>query len=286
MVIVSSVGRGGSNYRHDVCLIQLMLNEWRQSRHMRLLAVDGIVGSLTIAAIEDFQKAETRITDGRIDRDGPTVRKLVPMYNGFVASYIIHGCRDLFQKFDGQMSSSKRTLPSDFNSSYLEIKQQVGTLGSIASTVPVVGARAAVFRPPVVIGVVIVDDITILILALLVLLFAMALIIAKPAIEELVRQLIILMSKIKDMVDELIEAIKEAARQNLRQFQRCKGLFDQIMALSAQILAEMEALKQLKPTDEFTRERLVRKLADDMQRLQDLARRFFDCMALSSMPLV
>jgi hypothetical protein len=94
------------------------------------------------------------------------------------------------------------------------------------------------------------------------------------------------MSKIKDMIDEIIEAIKQAAQQNLRQFQRCKALFDQIILLAAEVLAEMEALKQLKPTDEFTRERLVRKLADDLQRLQDLTREFFNCMGLGSIPLV
>jgi len=259
---------------------------------MKLLAVDGIVGPLTIAAIEAFQKEDTRIIDGRIDRDGPTIKKLVPTYNGFIASFIIKNCRELFQSFDRQLSSSGQSLPSHFGDKYSQIRREINMLSAYfqfgtASMMLVgvsSGTRVAIVSP--VIGVVIVDDITILILALFVLLFATAIIIAKPALEALLRQLIILMSKIKDMIDEIIEAIKQAAQQNLRQFQRCKALFDQIILLAAEVLAEMEALKQLKPTDEFTRERLVRKLADDLQRLQDLTREFFNCMGLGSIPLV
>jgi len=40
------------------------------------LAVDGLVGPLTIAAIEKYQRRQLGWADGRVDPDGPTIRAL------------------------------------------------------------------------------------------------------------------------------------------------------------------------------------------------------------------
>lgn len=64
------------NIPGDVRYVQFLLNDWRRDKGLSTLAEDGIVGPLTNAAIRDFQKAQTGIVDGRVDVNGPTIRKL------------------------------------------------------------------------------------------------------------------------------------------------------------------------------------------------------------------
>jgi peptidoglycan hydrolase-like protein with peptidoglycan-binding domain len=70
------VGAGAVNHRSDVKYVQFLLSEWRYREGGQRLAVDGIVGRLTSAAITEFQRKLTRIVDGRVDPDGPTIRML------------------------------------------------------------------------------------------------------------------------------------------------------------------------------------------------------------------
>jgi peptidoglycan hydrolase-like protein with peptidoglycan-binding domain len=60
----------------DVRYVQFLLNDWRRERGLSTLEEDGIAGPLTNAAIRDFQNAETDIADGRVDVNGPTIRRL------------------------------------------------------------------------------------------------------------------------------------------------------------------------------------------------------------------
>jgi len=71
-----SVGKGGTNSREDVSIVQLLLNGWLGVNNMTLLKVDGICGPLTQRAINSFQSANCRIQDGRVDPHGPTLRAL------------------------------------------------------------------------------------------------------------------------------------------------------------------------------------------------------------------
>jgi hypothetical protein len=54
-VLSASVGAGGANQAPDVGLVQILLNVMRGMQDKTLLAVDGIPGPLTIAAIREFQ---------------------------------------------------------------------------------------------------------------------------------------------------------------------------------------------------------------------------------------
>lgn len=74
-LITGSVGAGGTNRAVDVRVVQLLLNGWlARANH---LAVDGIVGPLTTAAIVQFQQAaQVPAADGRVDPAGPTMRAL------------------------------------------------------------------------------------------------------------------------------------------------------------------------------------------------------------------
>lgn len=67
MPISQSVGRDGTNLRREVQYVQALLNVFRAERGQTALDLDGLVGPLTIEAIEGFQSAETGIVDGRVD---------------------------------------------------------------------------------------------------------------------------------------------------------------------------------------------------------------------------
>ena len=76
--ISASVGQGGRNRRDDTVTIQTMLNDVpaAESGPQPRLAVDGIVGGLTVAAIRRFQMRQLGWADGRIDPAGPTLARL------------------------------------------------------------------------------------------------------------------------------------------------------------------------------------------------------------------
>jgi len=75
--ISGSVGRGGTNLRNDVLLVQQLINS-----HLPIplhpLKVDGICGALTIQAIEEIQRRNLRMNppDGKVDSNGATFRFL------------------------------------------------------------------------------------------------------------------------------------------------------------------------------------------------------------------
>lgn len=76
-MIRNSVGKKGTNKKSEVQLVQEALNR-SVLRPQKLLKVDGIVGPLTISAIERFQKHIVGFSspDGLIDVDGKTWGKL------------------------------------------------------------------------------------------------------------------------------------------------------------------------------------------------------------------
>jgi peptidoglycan hydrolase-like protein with peptidoglycan-binding domain len=76
MPISKSVGKGGSNLRREVRYVQNLLNAWRQQHGRPKIKVDGVLGPETIGAIEDFQRAVTRVVDGRVDPNGPSIKAL------------------------------------------------------------------------------------------------------------------------------------------------------------------------------------------------------------------
>ena len=82
MPIRASVGDGGMNDRDDVLVVQRLLNKWNSTTPQPELAEDGQFGVELVDAITVFQQMITKLVDGRIDVDGPTIRTLerVPGY--------------------------------------------------------------------------------------------------------------------------------------------------------------------------------------------------------------
>ena len=71
-----SVGRDGHNNRQDVGVVQTLLNAVRRRTGGRLLAIDGLAGPKTIAAIEAFQQENCSVVDGRVDPGRETIMRL------------------------------------------------------------------------------------------------------------------------------------------------------------------------------------------------------------------
>lgn len=76
--IESSVGHNGQNVKSSVMTVQYLLNcvPAAQGGPEPELAVDGIVGPRTIAAIKRFQARKVGFADGRVDPGGKTLAAL------------------------------------------------------------------------------------------------------------------------------------------------------------------------------------------------------------------
>jgi hypothetical protein len=77
-MIADSVGGGCPNRRDDVLVVQSLLNvAYARIRvPSRTIAVDGILGSETHAALLHFQRAQTGTADGRVEPGGRTLARL------------------------------------------------------------------------------------------------------------------------------------------------------------------------------------------------------------------
>ena len=76
MRLKGSVGRGGANIPGDVLYVQYLLNDWRNENGRQLIALDGVVGPATIAAIVDFQTAQTHFVDALVDTNKASIHAL------------------------------------------------------------------------------------------------------------------------------------------------------------------------------------------------------------------
>ncbi len=78
VAIRASVGQGGANNSADTRAVQIALNAVPATPGGAgdSLAVDGLVGPLTVGAITRFQNADCRIKGGRCDPRGPTLALL------------------------------------------------------------------------------------------------------------------------------------------------------------------------------------------------------------------
>jgi peptidoglycan hydrolase-like protein with peptidoglycan-binding domain len=86
---MGGVGRGGMNQAADVRLVQRLLNDSRGRGRLVLLVDDGLVGPKTIAAIELYQRSCGLTADGRVDRGGPTIRRLLNEHVAALSAGII-----------------------------------------------------------------------------------------------------------------------------------------------------------------------------------------------------
>ncbi|MBV8226806.1 MAG: peptidoglycan-binding protein [Verrucomicrobia bacterium] len=97
-MIASSVGKGGANRRDDTRAIQGLLGDLQIATGTIPLAIDGIVGPKTIAAIVAFQQQNLGLpVDGRIDPGGPTMSGLDEKCAYLYATLIFNQATPLFR---------------------------------------------------------------------------------------------------------------------------------------------------------------------------------------------
>ena len=75
-MIRNSVGQDGFNEANDVLYVQLLLCDWLVRTGRAEIAIDGACGPMTISAIITFQNEETSVTDGLIEVDKNTIKRL------------------------------------------------------------------------------------------------------------------------------------------------------------------------------------------------------------------
>jgi peptidoglycan hydrolase-like protein with peptidoglycan-binding domain len=87
----ASVGRDGTNHLYDVVIVQALLNgvPADQGGPDAQLAVDGLIGSGTISAIETFQSHHSPVVDGRVDPGGGTLTSLNALSTADLAATVI-----------------------------------------------------------------------------------------------------------------------------------------------------------------------------------------------------
>lgn len=141
LAIRSPVGFGATNNRDDVRTVQQLLNH-NSTPPRRLLAVDGIFGPKTRAAIEDFQVVVVRMAraDGRVDPGRNTIRLLKDPQTKMVWSVSV-GTQtlatttrfqdEMLQEFaqKGKQNEWQRFWDEVVVSSVPDVKMFIGTLG-------------------------------------------------------------------------------------------------------------------------------------------------------------
>jgi peptidoglycan hydrolase-like protein with peptidoglycan-binding domain len=114
MSISDSVGDGGTNRVDDVLRVQSLLNQFRINNGRKPIEVDGKVGPETIGAIRDFQQTVTHEVDGRVDTDGPAIKKLEELIEAKVFEAAVLGMIGVIADYDPRTASihSDNTISS------------------------------------------------------------------------------------------------------------------------------------------------------------------------------
>lgn len=104
MPISDSVGEDGVNVLADVVRVQSLLNEFRRKNGRGTIQIDGKVGPQTIGAIRDFQQATTHVVDGRVDPDGPAIKKLEELIQARVLQVAMLGVLSVISEYDPRVT--------------------------------------------------------------------------------------------------------------------------------------------------------------------------------------
>lgn len=293
MPIQASVGRGGANRRDDILLVQKYLNVARRQAGLPLVVVDGLIGPETIGAITAFQATHRGVVDGRVDPRGAAITELDRIASTAGEAQLR---ADLVQVLDGlaqRLDQWGTVLPADLTAKFGAIRSAVMRLqgGPVRPTNSSPTISTALYtsgphRPMVLAvapalagGAVIVVQAMILTLiatmALLILIQAMPHI--SRAVEDLLRQIQVLMASIVDTINEAIEGIEDLIRRNTQAGMRCSQLVIAFREISRQIKAHITSPR---PGDELGQRRWLKQLGDLFERWKAAMAALLECMTL------
>ena len=288
MAIVSSVGKGGGNISADVCTIQLALNISREQDHLSPISVDGIAGPQTFAAILDFQRRHTRLSDGRIDPHGPTFKELEKIVSPLAEARSRLAMTKVMERLALELQNRGLQVSPRHQSDWDMLNNAVrGLRGGAVVTMlePAIffpQRRPAVFQfafAPAAAPVAAAAAAEAALLALLAAIALLLIIQAAPAmgrsLEDLARQIQTLMSKLVDAVKDGIKGIEDLVKKNSRAGMLCSGALILFRQLSQQLL---DLLVAPRSGNELGRARRVREIANLFEKWQQALSELLACL--------
>lgn len=255
MPITASVGLNGVNRPADVRHVQSRLNEFRKSRGQPPIAVDGIAGPRTVAAIKSFQAAMPRIADGRVDPRGPTLAALEGQSGEDAAAraaaiFIAH-----LDRIDDLRNPN---LPRQIRTSVAKLRNSASSLVPVGGAASPTGVQPAALgfvgapggRSPVVGAIQVGVGVAVLILlAMIVIIVGINAMLQDPKVQQALRNLGRLPQEISRLIAEatielqtliitLIVEINDLARR----FDRC---FEKLISRTPQCIAAISVFTTL-----------------------------------------
>lgn len=287
MPILKSVGAGGSNLANDTRHVQAALDIWSVADKVPSVVVDGIVGPRTIAAIRNFQSRKSLFSDGRVDPNGPTIKRLEANLLSTAAGQLSNSVANILRNVQREASSG--LTPLGLKTAYgRALKLSADLAGESAESAgirPAIHRIAAFGRPPIVFAAVQAAPIVIIGVAeamMLALLAAMAMLVLiqmlptmGKAAEELIRQIQVLMAQLVDGIKAGVAAIEDLVSRNTRAGMKCSAELIAFRTISAQILAEIAAPRL---TDPIEQEQRVFRISNLFQKWKQAFNAILECL--------
>jgi hypothetical protein len=105
--IAHSVGKGGTNLKSETRYVQSLLNIFLDKRKGTALQLDGLIGPKTITTIEEFQRFENCICDGRVDPHGTTIARLEEQIGTLTMELAVYFTLALALSYDPRMQEPR-----------------------------------------------------------------------------------------------------------------------------------------------------------------------------------
>jgi hypothetical protein len=294
MSISASVGKKAANRRPDVVIVQKLLNAARRQDRLALIAVDGLVGLQTIDAISAFQKRYTTVANGRVDPDGPTITKLDETFDSVSEPQIRSDLLHILDKLDQQLALTGSQLPAEVQTQLEMLRNNVeflavgccplngggfandpsfrwADLGGADQPQPVLTAGPAAAGAPV-------AAMAMLFLALMAMLMLIHLLPhISEALDDLVNQIRILLSKAVDTMEEIVEQIEDMIKRNFRAGLLCAAEIEAFRQASRKLLDWLESPEI--PKDELGKRRYDKQAMELYEEFKEAAMEVAACLA-------
>jgi hypothetical protein len=291
LMITASVGQGGANRPHEVRAVQLLLNDWREQNRLPPIRVDGLVGPETIRAILAFQTSNALPQDGRIDPEGPTLRKA----EGFsIALHVSALSADLTALLNSlYMRLGTTPLPLPLGQRLLATRRMVQDLYQVQAAAAAAAGSAIPFRgnrlgfanlPTPLFGFVQAVPIIFVVFFFLVL---MLLVLstnpvwqrnAREMMKGLIERLNNMMKKLSEEIEEALENVERAIQR--KENSRCAMLCSEQLILFRQLSAEaIRELTEPPPADPTEKEKRIFRINNLIKRWQQALEDLLNCFA-------
>jgi diacylglycerol kinase len=256
------------------------------------------VGPETLGAIRVFQQAHTRFVDERIDPGGPTLtaleKRVIPAIEAVARKQLL----GVLDELDRQLARRGYRLPDALAAKLARLRERVSALpggySAQATRLVVTTPAFAIGGPHTAASVVLAAAPAVAAVpaaaaaaeaALIALLAAVALLVLLQSLplmsrrlEELIRQIQILMAELLDMVNTAVEGIEDLIRRNPRAGMRCSEVVLRFRNLTQEVI---EALTSPRPADPVSQQQQVIRTSNLMKKWQEALQELLNCLISS-----